>query len=149
MKNIKLMQKTNYEINGFVNSIHREQVIELWENIFSYGDPHNAPEIVIDKKLKNKDKLFYVAEENHRIIGTIMAGYDGHRGWIYSVAVHPDYQKQGIGSALLSFTHKKLKNLGCLKINLQIMGENEAVQKFYLSNGYSVEQRISMGRKLY
>lgn len=143
------MNKVKYEIIGFDNSIHREQVIDLWENIFSYDAAYNAPGVVIDKKLDNKDGLFFVAKENHRIIGTIMAGYDGHRGWIYSLAVHPDYQKKGIGSALLSFTQKKLESLGCLKINLQITEGNDAVQKFYSANGYSVEQRISMGKKLY
>lgn len=143
------MKKVKYEIIGFDNSKHSDQVMDLWEDVFGYNAAHNSPSVVIDKKLQNKDGLFYVATENQRIIGTIMAGYDGHRGWIYLIAVHPDYRKQGIGSALLSFTQEKLENLGCLKINLQIIGENEAVQKFYFKNGYSVEQRISMGKKLY
>jgi ribosomal protein S18 acetylase RimI-like enzyme len=100
-------------------------------------------------KIKNKDGLFFVAEKNQYIIATVMAGYDGHRGWIYSIAVHPDYRKQGIGSDLLTFIQGKLTSLGCLKVNLQIMEGNEAVQKFYKANGFSVEQRVSMGKKLY
>ncbi len=131
------------------NSTHRTQVVGLWQTVFGYEAAHNSPEVVIDKKIQNNDNLFFVSEKDHIAIATVMAGYDGHRGWIYSIAVHPDHQKQGIGSELLTFTQDRLTSLGCLKINLQIMEGNEAVQKFYLSNGYFVEQRVSMGKKLY
>jgi len=144
-----LMNSMQTQIIEFDNSKHRDQVIDLWQVVFGYEAAHNSPEVVIDKKLQTKDGLFSVVNTDHTVIGTVMAGYDGHRGWIYSIAVHPKYQKQGVGSDLLSFTQGKLKDLGCLKVNLQIIAENEAVQKFYLSNGYSVEQRVSMGKKLY
>lgn len=142
------MKNIQFKITEFDNSKHRDQVIELWENVFAYTAPYNSPGLVIDKKLEIKDGLFFVAQNEGEVLGTVMAGYDGHRGWIYSMAVFPDYQRQGIGTALLSYTQGKLENLGCLKINLQITGVNEAVQKFYSANGYSVEQRISMGKKL-
>ena len=117
--------------------------------VFGYEAAHNSPEVVIDKKLQHKDSLFYIAQKEQKVVGTVMAGYDGHRGWIYSIAVHPEHRKQGIGSSLLLFVQGKLENLGCLKVNLQIMEGNEAVQSFYLANGYSVEKRVSMGKKLY
>ncbi len=137
------------KILKFNNSIHRQDVVRLWQTVFGYDAAHNDPEVVIDKKLKTGDDLFFVAEKALKVIGTIMAGYDGHRGWIYSIAVHPANQNQGIGSALLSFAQDKLARLGCLKVNLQIMEGNEVVQNFYLTNGFSVEKRISMGKKLY
>ena len=143
------MENNQIQIVDFENLKHREQVIELWNNVFGYEAAHNSPEVAIDKKMQNKDGLFFVAQKDQKVIGTVMAGYDGHRGWVYSIAVHPDYRKKGIGSKLLSYTQNKLENLGCLKVNLQIMEGNEAVQKFYLANGFSVEQRISMGKKLY
>lgn len=143
------MNDIHSQIIEFNNSEHRDQVIDLWQVVFGYEAAHNSPDVVIDKKLQNRDGLFFVARMDDKVIGTVMAGYDGHRGWIYSIAVHPDYQKQGIGSGLLSFTQEKLEALGCLKVNLQIMEGNEAVQEFYLANGYSVEQRVSMGKKLY
>jgi ribosomal protein S18 acetylase RimI-like enzyme len=77
-----------------------------------------------------------------------MAGYDGHRGWIYSIAVSPNCRKQRIGSSLLAFAERKLSGLGCMKINLQIMEGNEVVENFYLANGYQTEKRISMGKRL-
>lgn len=137
------------DIIEYDDSLHRDYVVDLWKTVFGYEANHNSPDVVIDKKIQNDDGLFFVVEKAQKVIGTVMAGYDGHRGWIYSIAVHPAHQKQGIGSELLSFAQNRLKNIGCLKINLQIMEGNEAVQKFYLSNGYSVEQRVSMGKKLY
>ena len=82
------------------------------------------------------------------VVGTIMAGYDGHRGWIYSVAVSPSHRRQGIGSRLVSHAERALTDRGCMKINLQIMEGNESVTAFYASLGYSVEKRVSMGKRV-
>ncbi len=135
-------------IVGFENTAHRDQVVRLWELTFGYGAPHNAPGLVIDNKLAVADDLFFVAVTGGTVVGTIMAGYDGHRGWIYSMAVHPDHRKGTIGTQLLSFVEARLASLGCMKINLQIMEGNEQVRAFYEANGYSVEERVSMGKRL-
>lgn len=136
------------EIISYQDSSHRTQVIALWITVFGYEAEHNVPELVINKKLEVDDGLFYVALDGQEVIGTVMAGYDGHRGWIYSMAVLPDHQKQGIGSDLLAFAENKLSERGCMKINLQIMEGNEAVENFYFSNGYLTEKRISMGKQV-
>ena len=136
------------EIIEFDNGAHRDQVVSLWELVFGYDAPHNAPAVTIDKKLSVADGLFFVALVRNVVVGTVMAGYDGHRGWIYSLAVHPDYQKQAIGSQLLSFAERHLASRGCPKINLQIIEGNESAREFYEANGYSVEPRVSMGKKL-
>ena len=136
------------EIVAFDNSTHRDQVLRLWELVFGYEAPHNAPALVIDKKLAVADGLFFVALTGSTVVGTTMAGYDGHRGWIYSMAVHPGHRKRGIGSQLLSCAEEQLVGRGCLKINLQIMHGNERVRAFYEANGYSVEERVSMGKRL-
>ena len=143
------MNTHHTQITEFNNAMHRKQVIDLWQTVFGYDAAHNSPETAIDKKLKNNDGLFFIAQIRDQVVGTAMAGYDGHRGWIYSVAVHPEHQKQGIGSGLLKFVQSELEDRGCLKVNLQILEENKAVKKFYLANGFSVEQRVSMGKKLY
>ena len=137
-----------FDILPYDDSKHRDQVISLWIAVFGYEADHNVPELVIDKKLKFNDRLFFVAHNGRAVIGTVMAGYDGHRGWIYSMAVLPDYQKQGIGSALLRFVEMRLTDLGCMKINLQIMEGNESVEGFYLANGYQTEKRVSMGKQV-
>ena len=135
-------------IAAFDNRLHRDKVISLWNEVFGYEADHNVPQLVIDKKLEFGDSLFFIAQNNKDVIGTIMAGYDGHRGWIYSIAVSPYFQKQGIGSSLLAFAERRLSELGCMKINLQIMEGNEAVENFYIANGYQAEKRISMGKCL-
>lgn len=142
------MNKVATEILSFDNSAHRDQVVRLWELVFGYEAPHNVPALVIDKKLAVADDLFFVALIDGAVVGTVMAGYDGHRGWIYSMAVHPDHRNQAIGSQLLSFAEERLASQGCMKINLQIMEGNENVGAFYEANGYCVEKRVSMGKKL-
>lgn len=130
------------------DAVHQAAVIRLWEQVFGYGAAHNAPNLVIDQKMSVEDDLFFVAISDGILTGTALAGHDGHRGWIYSVAVSPDSQKQGIGSMLLSHAEGRLAARGCTKINLQVMEGNENVQQFYESNGYSTEIRISMGKRL-
>ncbi len=135
-------------IEPFDNRIHREQVIALWESVFGYESAHSRPALAIDKKLAVNDGLFFVALAGAEVVGTVMAGYDGHRGWIYSVAVHPERRQQGIGTSLVAQAERALTERGCMKINLQIMQGNEGVTAFYTSLGYAVEQRVSMGKRI-
>lgn len=135
-------------ITSYQNTIHRGPVVALWETVFGYETAHNRPSLVIDKKLQVNDDLFLVAVSENQVMGTIMAGYDGHRGWIYSVAVSPSHRRQGIGSQLVSRAERALTAKGCVKINLQIIASNESVSAFYSSLGFSVEKRISMGKPI-
>lgn len=77
-----------------------------------------------------------------------MAGYDGHRGWIYSLAVISEKRIKSAGSSLLHHAENELKKLGCAKNNLQIIQTNEKVAQFYIKNGYAIEKRISMGKEI-
>ncbi len=135
-------------ITLYDNSLHREEVIQLWKSIFGYKDKRNDPASAIDRKLAVKDGLFFVAVNNCEVIGTIMAGYDGHRGWIYSLAMLPEKRNSGIGSELLAHAERELARRGCVKINLQILSTNSAVEYFYKKNGYKTEERISMGKEI-
>jgi ribosomal protein S18 acetylase RimI-like enzyme len=140
---------TSITIKPFEDAGHREQVVGLWQTVFGYETAHNSPNLVIDKKIAIGDGLFFVAVADVEVVGTIMADYDGHRGWIYSVAVHPDHRKQGIGSDLVSHAECALTEKGCMKINLQIMDGNESVAAFYSSLGYLAEKRVSMGKRIH
>ena len=77
-----------------------------------------------------------------------MAGFDGHRGWIYYLAVDPDFRRRGIGTTLMHQVERALRERGCPKLNLQIRTSNQAVQAFYEQLGYDVEERISMAKRL-
>jgi len=126
----------------------KDSVVALWKDIFNPQKPHNDPELVINMKVGSNDGLFFVACENKKIIGTIMAGFDGHRGWIYSLAVSQKYRRKGIGTKLVNKALNELINLGCVKVNLQINGNNQSVVDFYKKVGFSIEDRISMGMRL-
>ena len=139
---------SRHPIGPYRDRQHRAQVIELWQEAFGYDTAHNLPSLAIDKKLAVNDGLFFVATDKKAVIGTILAGYDGHRGWLYSVAVHADYRRHGLGSSLVRYAEQALTALGCMKINLQITGGNDAVVAFYEALGYGVEPRISMGKKI-
>ncbi len=134
-------------ISRYDDTAHRNQVVALWRTVFNYPADYNQPETAIDQKIQFDD-LFFVAVEGESLVGTIMAGYDGHRGWIYSMAVHPDQRGTGIGSMLLAFAEQSLVRLGCTKLNLQIHANNSDVVHFYESNGFAVENMISMGKRL-
>lgn len=139
---------SRHPIGPYRDRQHRAQVVALWQAAFAYETPHNRPALAIERKLAVNDGLFFVATDKKTVIGTLMAGYDGHRGWLYAVAVHPDYRRQGLGTSLVRHGEQALSALGCMKINLQISGGNDAVAAFYETLGYGVEPRISMGKTL-
>lgn len=122
----------------------RLALIELWNQVFPDDPPHNEPTKVIDAKLA-VDDLIFVAELDEQIIGACMAGYDGHRGWLYAVAVTPEYRRSGAGKSLVNAAMEALRELGCIKVNLQIRATNTEVAAFYRSLGFEVEDRLSMG----
>jgi ribosomal protein S18 acetylase RimI-like enzyme len=122
----------------------RDGLVELWSESFPDNPPHNEPSKMIEAKLQ-VDDLIFVAEDDRRIVGACMAGYDGHRGWLYSVAVLPDQRRRGIGQSLIKSAMKALREIGCIKVNLQIRASNHEVKAFYESLGFGVEERISMG----
>ena len=125
------------------------QVARLWSFCFDYPAPHNDPAQSIRLKQAMDDGLFFVAEIDGAVAGTVMAGWDGHRGWIYSLAVQSGLRRRGIGRALLEHAVAELTSRGCPKVNLQVMSDNLEATGFYERLGFSVEDRISMGRRLY
>lgn len=125
------------------------EVLDIWRKVFAYDTPHNDPELSLRKKIAAADGLIFVAEERERPIGTVMGGYDGHRGWIYSLAVVPEARGRGVGRRLMEVVVRELEARGCVKVNLQITGANHGVVAFYEQLGFSVEDRISMGLTLF
>jgi ribosomal protein S18 acetylase RimI-like enzyme len=125
-----------------------EQVIALWRDVFPDDPPRHDPAESIRLKIAEQPELFFIAAKGGTIVGTIMAGYDGHRGWIYRVAVSPRHQRQGIGSALMRQAVDALVKRGAPKINLQVRGTNQGVVAFYRRLGFTVEDRISMGKRV-
>ena len=128
---------------------HFDGVVALWQEAFPNPQPWNTPEVTIPAKLAMQQDLFLVAmDDGDRIIGSVLAGYDGHRGWLYAVAVLKEHRRRGVGSALVREAERRLLELGCVKINLQIQSANASGTEFYRRLGYEVEERVSMGKRL-
>ena len=138
----------NTTIVPYIDAIHRSQVIALWESVFNYQTTHNKPDLVIDKKIDVDDQLFFVAVDGIAVVGTIMAGYDGHRGWINYLAVHPKQQRSGIGRRMMEEAERRLRAAGCPKINLQVRSTNTKVIEFYKKIGFKVDDVVSLGKRL-
>jgi len=130
-----------YSANNF------DALVELLKVVFPDEPAHNAPEKMITQKLQ-VDDLIFLGFDNQTLMGSCMSGYDGHRGWLYAVAVHPAHRRKGVGQALVQHAVAELHKLGCNKVNLQIRPDNTAVAEFYKSLGFDVEDRLSMGLKV-
>lgn len=123
------------------------QVIALWQAC-ELVVPWNVPGDDIAKKRAFQPELFFVAVQDGRIVGSVMAGYEGHRGWINYLAVLPERQSDGLGRALMAHAERALAALGCPKVNLQVRGSNQAVVAFYERLGYRVDDTVSLGKRL-
>jgi ribosomal protein S18 acetylase RimI-like enzyme len=126
----------------------QEEIIKLWEKVFPDAQPHTNPARDIRTKREVQPELFLVALLEDQIVGTAMAGFDGHRGWVYYLGVDPAYQRHGIGTSLMKRVESRLIGMGCPKLNLQIRANDEEVLAFYESLGYFAEDRLSMGKLL-
>lgn len=122
-------------------------VVDLWK-LCDLTRPWNDPTKDITRKLTVQPELFLLAEQEGRIIGSVMAGYEGHRGWINYLAVHPDHRRAGLGRQLMAAAEKRLLSLGCPKINLQVRTSNAAAIGFYQSIGFAQDEVASYGKRL-
>ena len=124
-----------------------EALVSLW-NMCKLTVPWNNPYKDIARKLKVQAELFLVGLLEDKLIASVMAGYDGHRGCINYFAVHPDFQARGYGKLLMDNVENGLRELGCPKINLQIRVGNDRVSQYYQKLGFVEEKLINMGKRI-
>jgi ribosomal protein S18 acetylase RimI-like enzyme len=124
-----------------------QAVIDLWRRC-DLTRPQNDPHKDIRRKLATQPEMFLIAIVNERITGTVMVGYDGHRGWINYLGVDPGHRRRGIAAALMAEAECLLRTRGCPKINLQVRTTNAEVIAFYRSIGFAVDDVVSMGKRL-
>ena len=134
------------EIRRFAET-DSEAVIALWQRC-GLLRPWNDPRKDIARKLRVQPELFLVGVVDGRIAASVMAGYEGHRGWINYLAVDPGLRRGGLGRAMMAAAEKGLAELGCPKVNLQIRRGNEDVVAFYDRLGYVEDDVVSMGKRL-
>jgi ribosomal protein S18 acetylase RimI-like enzyme len=122
-------------------------VIALWHDC-GLVRSWNNPRLDIQRKLKVHPDLFLVGVWNGRVAATAMGGYEGHRGWVNYLAVKPSYQNLGFGRLIMAALEKRLLEMGCPKINLQVRQGNEGALAFYGRTGYQKDDCISLGKRL-
>jgi len=125
-----------------------EAVIALWQET-GLTRSWNNPHLDIQRKLSVQPELFLVATDDAGdVVGTVMAGYDGHRGWMYYLASDPARRGSGIGRELVTAAEGKLLELGCPKVQLMVRPDNTAVLGFYDALGYERFDTITTGKRL-
>lgn len=122
-------------------------LIALWQAC-GLTRPWNDPVRDVMRKREVQVELFFVGLCDDRIVATVMAGYEGHRGAVNYLAVDPAYRGRGFGSALMRHVHDALRARGCPKINLIVRDTNAAVIAFYRKLGYVVEPNVQLGLRL-
>jgi len=124
-----------------------DAVVALWSAcglLRPWNDPHRD----IQRKLTTQPELFLVGEVDGTVVASVMAGYDGHRGWVNFLAVEPGARGLGYARTLMAEIERLLTERGCPKLSLQIRSTNDRVVAFYERLGYAVDPAISMGKRL-
>lgn len=122
-------------------------VVQLWKScglVVPMNDPHQD----IARKLRVQPELFLVGTLAHGLVATVMAGYEGRRGWLNYLAVSPDQRRRSFGRRMVEAAEERLSALGCPKINLQIRTSNRDVIAFYGRLGYGVDDVVSMAKRM-
>lgn len=124
-----------------------EEVVALW-HAAGLTRPWNDPHLDIARKLRVQPELFLVAVDGGAVVGTVMAGYDGHRGWLYYLASAPARQGEGIGRLLVAAAEERLLAMGCPKVQLMVRPDNSGARGFYDALGYEAFDTWATGKRL-
>lgn len=146
-ENVQQLTAPNGRVRPFVEA-DRADVVSIWSMTFADDPSWNEPNTVINTKLSMQPELFLVYELEGQVVGTVIAGFDGFRGWLHHVAVHPNRQGLGIAQQMIRAAEMGLKSLGCRKVNLQVREGNIGAVERYAKMGFEQENRISMGKRL-
>jgi ribosomal protein S18 acetylase RimI-like enzyme len=122
-------------------------VVALWDEC-RLTRPWNDPHKDIARKLEVQSELFLVGAVDEAVIASVMAGYEGHRGWMNYLAVTPRFRGRGYGRALVDHVERLLLERGCPKVNLQVRASNPDALAFYRRLGYVQDESISLGKRL-
>ncbi len=140
------MMTMKFEIRPFQPS-DGTAVVQLWKDcnlVVPWNDPHRD----ILRKLRVQPELFLVGFVSDELVAAIMAGYEGHRGWLNYLAVTQHFRRQGLGRKMVAEAEARLREMGCPKINIQIRTGNTEVIEFYRRVGFKPDDVVSMGRRL-
>jgi ribosomal protein S18 acetylase RimI-like enzyme len=122
-------------------------VVALWRRC-GLTRPWNDPRKDIARKLEVQPELFLVGLLGGELVASVMAGYEGHRGWVNYLAVAPEQRKKGFGRRLMEEVEKRLVGRGCPKLNMQVRSANTEAIAFYRRLGYVPDEAVALGKRL-
>jgi ribosomal protein S18 acetylase RimI-like enzyme len=125
-----------------------DAVVALWKSCgltVPYNDP--AADFRFARAKTNSDVLIG-RDGSGAVVGSVMVGHDGHRGWVYYVAAHPERRGQGIGSSMMRAAEDWLHARNVVKVQLMIRETNTQVAEFYTRSGYEAIPRVVMQKWL-
>lgn len=129
------------------SEMYRKEVIKLWERC-GLLFPGNDPDYDITLKTGFQPGLFFIGLASGRVTASLMAGFDGHRGWLNYLGVDPEFRGKGYGKAIVTHAVEKLRIMGCPKVNLQVRNSNPGVIGFYKKSGFQLHDVTCMQIKL-
>ena len=115
----------------------RASSVALWHRV-GITRPWNVPEDDFDRALNGPSSVILGVIEGGVVVGTAMVGCDGHRGWVYYLAVDPSQRHTGLGSALMDEAEKWVRSAGIARIQLMVRADNADAESFYRHRGYEV-----------
>jgi len=124
-----------------------DAVVSLWERC-GLTRPWNEPAADIALARKDSNATILIGRDDETIVTTALVGHDGHRGWVYYVAVDPAQQKKGFGRVIMAAAEDWLRQTGIEKVQLLVRPENTAVRAFYESIGYGEQPRVMFAKWL-
>ena len=127
--------------------IDRDATIALWQAA-GLTRPWNDSNSDFDLALANATSTILLARESADLVGSVMVGFDGHRGWVYYLASDPKQRGKGIGRALMAAAEAWLRKRECPKIQLMVRNDNSAAKGFYAAIGYAEQDVVTIGRRL-
>ncbi len=116
-------------------------VIALWQRC-GLTRPWNDPAADIALARKGANAAVLAGRDGSTVVATVLVGHDGHRGWVYYVAVDPDHRHKGYGGIVMAAAEDWLRERGIEKLQLMVRSDNSQVQTFYQSLGYLAQERI-------
>jgi ribosomal protein S18 acetylase RimI-like enzyme len=122
-------------------------VVSLWERC-GLTRPWNAPAADIALARKDSNATILIGRDGETIVATALVGHDGHRGWVYYVAVDPAQRNKGFGRVIMAAAEDWLRQTGIEKVQLLVRPENTAVRAFYESIGYGEQPRVMFAKWL-
>jgi ribosomal protein S18 acetylase RimI-like enzyme len=122
-------------------------IINLWQEC-GLVVPWNNPLTDIARKIADSPELFFTGRIDSKLVASCMAGYDGHRGWIYFLAVARSEQRKGFAAQLVAHVEAQLIELGCPKLELMVRDRNSEVIAFYEAIGFNLDPVRVLSKRL-